>query len=56
MADSVDVTCPCCGEPGVVELDGVEDGDEFTQDCAVCCRPWTVRVRGGQVTVRPEGD
>ena len=53
---NVDVTCPCCGEPGVVEVEDVEEDDEFVQDCAVCCRPWTVRVRGGQVSVTPEGD
>ena len=52
----VDVVCPCCGEPGTVELEDVEEDDEFVQDCAVCCRPWTVRVRGGQVTVTPEGE
>jgi hypothetical protein len=46
----VDVECPFCGEPGGVD---VEDGDaeageqEFVQDCEVCCRPWSVRVRVG---------
>lgn len=39
------LTCPYCGEPAepdVSEL-GPED-EEFIEDCAVCCRPWTVRV------------
>jgi hypothetical protein len=39
------VTCPYCGEPGellVEEIDGVQ---EYVEDCAVCCRPWQVRVR-----------
>ena len=43
----VDVVCPCCGEPGTVELEDVEEDDEFVQDCAVCCRPWTVTVHVG---------
>ena len=57
MDDEVEVTCPCCGEPGTVT---VEEDDEFVQDCAVCCRPWQVRVRRGrdgsvEVTVTAEG-
>lgn len=61
MADSVDVTCPYCGEPGTVELDAEEGNSEFVQDCAVCCRPWLVRItvrRDGSadVTVGQEGD
>ncbi len=44
-ADSVE--CPFCGEPGEVYADYDESlpGEQiFVQDCAVCCRPWTVRV------------
>lgn len=52
---SHEVTCPYCGEPGDVELppDDEEDQD-FTQDCAVCCRPWLVRIRSGGVSVSAE--
>jgi hypothetical protein len=42
------VECPYCGEPGEIEeeIDNSEPGDQvFIQDCAVCCRPWTVVVR-----------
>jgi hypothetical protein len=59
---SFDVTCPYCGEPGSVDLESEEeDGAEFVQDCAVCCRPWQVRVRVGRdgavdVSVGAEGD
>jgi len=43
-------TCPYCGEPGEIDVDGETDpeasGDQvFVQDCAVCCRPATVTVR-----------
>lgn len=60
MDPVVDVTCPCCGEPSTVSLDSVDGEQEFVQDCPVCCRPWTVRVRvapGGRfdVSVEPEG-
>lgn len=53
--DPLDVLCPYCGEPGTVEVEAEEEDAEFVQDCAVCCRPWQVRVRigrGGAVEVR----
>ena len=42
--------CPYCGEAGELDLQSDVDfdspGDQvFVQDCAVCCRPWTVTVR-----------
>ena len=61
MADSVEVSCPYCGEPGSVSV-GVEEEDaSFVQDCEVCCRPWQVRVRirrdgTAEVTVGAEGE
>jgi len=48
--DAVEVTCPCCGEPNTISVEAVGDGEEFVQDCSVCCRPWQVRI-----TVRPDG-
>lgn len=47
--------CPYCGELGEIDLASDVDFDSpgeqvFVQDCAVCCRPWTVRVR-----VAPDG-
>ena len=44
------VNCPYCGEVGEVEadVDPSEPGEHvFVQDCEVCCRPWTVRVKVG---------
>jgi hypothetical protein len=40
------VQCPYCGEPGSLEVEPTaEPGEQvFVEDCAVCCRPWTVRV------------
>lgn len=45
MRDSIDVSCPYCGEPSALALEAEEEDAEFVQDCPVCCRPWTVRVR-----------
>ena len=44
--------CPYCGEPGEIDLGSDVDfespGDQvFVQDCAVCCRPWSVTVHVG---------
>ena len=56
-------TCPFCGEPGEIDIDGEIDpeagGDQvFVQDCAVCCRPATVTAPGGRRRIRspPDGD
>lgn len=49
MSDD-DVQCPYCGEPGEVAADFDPDipGEQvLVQDCAVCCRPWTVVVHVG---------
>lgn len=51
MNDADDLyECPTCGEAGEIDLASDVDldtpGDQvFVQDCAVCCRPWTVTVR-----------
>ena len=43
---SADVTCPRCGETVSILLDpGGGTGQEYVEDCEVCCRPWRVRVR-----------
>jgi hypothetical protein len=54
MLESAQSQCPYCGEPAELTVDG--DGpsfEEYVEDCAVCCRPWTVRVsrKGGMPTV-----
>ncbi|HZE96336.1 MAG TPA: CPXCG motif-containing cysteine-rich protein [Planctomycetota bacterium] len=60
MEDEVDVLCPYCGEPGTVAVTPGEEDDDFVQDCAVCCRPWQVRIRRrrdgtAEVSVGAEG-
>jgi hypothetical protein len=48
MPGEVDVTCPCCGEPGTVVVEEEEGDAEFVQDCAVCCRPWQQTAQKGR--------
>lgn len=46
--------CPYCGEPVLVSVEAqLVDGAMYVEDCPVCCRPWEVRVSGGE-TVRVE--
>ena len=53
------VSCPYCGEITELSLDpGGGATQEYVEDCQVCCRPWTVRVRyqqDGSATVEVRG-
>ncbi|PLW83853.1 CPXCG motif-containing cysteine-rich protein [Kineobactrum sediminis] len=33
------VDCPYCGEPLEVLIDQQEAGNQYIEDCQVCCRP-----------------
>ena len=38
------VSCPYCGEPLEVLIDRQEAGDQYIEDCQVCCRPIVFQV------------
>lgn len=38
------VDCPYCGEAIEVLIDHQEAGDEYIDDCQVCCRPIIFKV------------
>lgn len=42
-----DVYCPYCGEPQTVLVDLQELGDEYIEDCTVCCKPIAFVLREG---------
>jgi hypothetical protein len=44
MLVPADVRCPYCGEDIAILLDPSTDGQEYVEDCQVCCRPIAVRV------------
>ena len=47
------IQCPQCGEEFAIQIETAEDGIvEMIEDCAVCCRPATVRImtEKGEVT------
>jgi hypothetical protein len=46
LSDTERVSCPYCGEESELLVDLVGgSSQEYVQDCEVCCRPWSVRVR-----------
>lgn len=49
MLEEATVTCPCCWEEIILELDLSAGSARYTEDCSVCCRPMLV-----QLTVRDE--
>jgi hypothetical protein len=62
MLEEAEVTCPCCWETIVLELDLSAGSQTYAEDCPVCCRPMTVRLRVDEdgerfeVEVEPESD
>jgi hypothetical protein len=59
--ETLAVTCPYCGEPGELVVEAGDQAQEYVEDCAVCCRPWQVRVRvdargGVEVELRRDDD
>lgn len=41
------VICPYCGEPIEVLIDPEEAGQQYIEDCQVCCKPITFSVATG---------
>jgi len=37
------IFCPYCGERVTVLLDVTAAGDEYVEDCEVCCQPMRIR-------------
>lgn len=55
------ISCPYCGESIDVLIDIGEAGQEYIEDCQVCCRPIVFHIdldASGEpvVTVRDEND
>ncbi|MDX1735731.1 MAG: CPXCG motif-containing cysteine-rich protein [Halioglobus sp.] len=41
------ISCPYCGESIEVLVDAQEAGQQYIEDCQVCCRPITFSVAMG---------
>ena len=55
MLDTLEksICCPYCGETIDVLVDTSDPSTEYIEDCQVCCRPITLRVRfeGAEVVI-----
>jgi len=45
--ESVKVECPYCGETIEIEVEALDQSQEFIEDCQVCCRPIQFEARPG---------
>ena len=43
--EPVNTMCPYCGEPIELLVDSSVRKQQYIEDCEVCCKPITVRVR-----------
>ena len=53
--DEAHIECPYCGEVIDVLLDPSEAGEQYTEDCQVCCRPIVFALsesNSGELSVR----
>jgi hypothetical protein len=44
IVEEVELECPQCGEIFGYDVETTQPRIEFITDCAVCCRPMTVRI------------
>jgi hypothetical protein len=57
MEEPITVACPWCGESFVTFFDASAGGQDYIEDCQVCCRPILMRFalrRDGTVTCRTD--
>lgn len=59
--EETNITCPYCGERVTVLLNREDAGQEYIEDCQVCCRPIIFNVFEGvgetiTVAVRNENE
>tara|TARA_R110002167_G_scaffold50678_8_gene147467 strand:- start:1599 stop:1796 length:198 start_codon:yes stop_codon:yes gene_type:complete len=56
-----DIDCPYCGEKISVMIEVLDEGQEYIEDCQVCCRPiiFSVMLSNDDqplISVRSEND
>ncbi|MFN2542240.1 MAG: CPXCG motif-containing cysteine-rich protein [Chthoniobacterales bacterium] len=45
MLVETEICCPHCGEVFPLQIDTSQPEQSIVEDCSVCCRPITLRVR-----------
>lgn len=44
MLEAPRIDCPCCGEQFEIRVDCSMGGQQYVEDCPVCCRPIEIRT------------
>lgn len=45
MQETIEITCPYCGESNEIFIDfSGGENQAYVEDCQVCCQPWDVQV------------
>ena len=44
LLEPVTVQCPCCWEMIEVVVDASEAGQQYVEDCSVCCQPLLLSI------------
>lgn len=45
IVEEIEIACPQCGETFTIEVETTTPHLDLIEDCAVCCRPMTIRVQ-----------
>ncbi len=58
-SEPVQIRCPYCGESLEIVIDSSVAHQEYVEDCQVCCKPMTLRIRideTGEPSIEARGE
>lgn len=50
MLEEENISCPYCGETISILIDEQEAGEQYTEDCQVCCRPIVFYISNNELS------
>ena len=51
MIEAINISCPYCGEVFETSADCSAGGQEYIEDCQVCCRPILITLHVSDTTL-----
>ena len=58
-SEPAQINCPYCGESLEIAIDASVRQQEYVEDCQVCCKPITLRIRidaEGEPSIEARGE
>ena len=58
-SEPAQINCPYCGESLEIAIDASVSQQEYVEDCQVCCKPITLRIRidaEGEPSIEARGE